>query len=67
MYKMGNTSAKIPLPLGFIAPCLPSPSHKPPSGSAWVHEIKFDGYRLIARRDGKRVRALHSPGLRLER
>jgi bifunctional non-homologous end joining protein LigD len=35
-------------------PCLPSPS--PPSGSAWVHEIKHDGYRLIARRDGKRVR-----------
>jgi hypothetical protein len=45
--------AKIPLPLGFS---LPSPSQKPPSGSAWVHEIKHDGYRLIARRDGKRVR-----------
>jgi bifunctional non-homologous end joining protein LigD len=25
-------------------------------GSAWVHEIKHDGYRLIARRDGNRVR-----------
>ena len=47
---------KIPLPLGFIPPCLPSPSQKPPSGSAWVHEIKHDGYRLIARRDGGRVR-----------
>jgi len=49
-------AAKIPLPLGFIAPCLPSPSQKPPSGSVWVHEIKHDGYRLIARRDGNRVR-----------
>ena len=48
--------AKIPLPLGFIPPCLPSPSQKPPSGSAWVHEIKHDGYRLMARRDGNRVR-----------
>ena len=47
---------KIPLPLGFIPPCLPSPSQKPPSGSAWVHEIKHDGYRLIARRDGGRIR-----------
>jgi hypothetical protein len=28
-------------------PCLPSPSQNPPSGSAWVHEIKHDGYRLI--------------------
>jgi ATP-dependent DNA ligase len=37
-------------------PCLPTPSSKPPSGSAWVHEIKHDGYRLIARRDGNRVR-----------
>jgi bifunctional non-homologous end joining protein LigD len=34
----------------------PTPSHKAPSGSAWVHEIKHDGYRLIARRDGNRVR-----------
>jgi hypothetical protein len=25
------------------------PCHKAPSGSAWVHEIKHDGYRLIAR------------------
>jgi bifunctional non-homologous end joining protein LigD len=29
---------------------------KPPSGPDWVHEIKHDGYRLIARRDGKAVR-----------
>jgi hypothetical protein len=36
--------------------CLPIPSQKPPSGSAWVHEIKHDGYRLMARRDGNRVR-----------
>ena len=40
----------------FQPPCLPIPSQKPPSGSAWVHEIKHDGYRLIARRDGNRVR-----------
>jgi ATP-dependent DNA ligase len=31
-------------------------SHKAPRGSAWVHEIKHDGYRLMARRDGNRVR-----------
>jgi ATP-dependent DNA ligase len=44
------------LPLGFIPPCLPMPCHKAPSGSAWVHEIKHDGYRLIAQSDGNRVR-----------
>jgi bifunctional non-homologous end joining protein LigD len=53
---MFGSGAKIPLPPGFIPPCLPSPSQLPPSGSAWVHEIKHDGYRLIARRDGNRVR-----------
>jgi hypothetical protein len=35
----------------FIEPCLPSPADKPPSGSKWIHEIKHDGYRLMARRD----------------
>ena len=40
----------------FISPCLPSPCQKAPSGSAWVHEIKHDGYRLMARREGNRVR-----------
>jgi bifunctional non-homologous end joining protein LigD len=37
-------------------PRLPSPSQQAPRGSAWVHEIKHDGYRLMARRDGNRVR-----------
>jgi hypothetical protein len=35
----------------FIEPCLPSSADKPPSGSNWIHEIKHDGYRLMARRD----------------
>jgi ATP-dependent DNA ligase len=35
----------------FIEPCLPSPAPKPPAGSNWIHEIKHDGFRLMARRD----------------
>ena len=35
----------------FIEPCLPSPADKLPSGSNWIHEIKHDGFRLMARRD----------------
>ena len=27
----------------------------PPSGPGWLHEIKFDGYRVIARKDGQQV------------
>jgi bifunctional non-homologous end joining protein LigD len=37
--------------LRFIEPCLPSPADRPPFGSNWIHEIKHDGYRLMARRD----------------
>jgi bifunctional non-homologous end joining protein LigD len=36
--------------------CLPSPAEKPPIGSNWIHEIKHDGYRLMARRDPAGVR-----------
>ena len=27
-----------------------------PSGGLWLHEIKHDGFRVIARKDGERVR-----------
>jgi bifunctional non-homologous end joining protein LigD len=38
-------------PSSFIEPCLPSTADHAPSGPDWVHEIKHDGYRLMARRD----------------
>ena len=38
------------LPVGSIQPCLPIKVPKPPTGAAWLHEIKHDGYRLMARR-----------------
>jgi bifunctional non-homologous end joining protein LigD len=43
-------------PSGFIEPCLPTIGRKPLSGPQWVHEVKHDGYRLIARRADERVR-----------
>jgi bifunctional non-homologous end joining protein LigD len=44
------------LPAGFIEPCLPTNSPQPPIGTAWVHEIKHDGIRVIARRTESGVR-----------
>jgi len=35
---------------------------RPPSGPLWVHEIKHDGYRLMVRRDGPRVRCFTKNG-----
>src|SRR5690348_2908927 len=49
--------------LGIIEPCLPSPAKVPPSGPGWIHEIKHDGFRILARRDGvarKPIRRLSS-------
>jgi bifunctional non-homologous end joining protein LigD len=40
----------------FCEPCLPSPVEHPPGGSDWIHEIKHDGFRLLARRGANGVR-----------
>ena len=41
---------------GLIEPCIPTRATKPPVGPQWIHEIKHDGYRLIARKREDRVR-----------
>jgi bifunctional non-homologous end joining protein LigD len=38
--------------------CIPSRAERPPSGPGWLHEIKHDGYRLIAHRDAETVRLI---------
>src|SRR5262245_17446841 len=50
------------LSVGFIAPCLPTKTDKLPSGSQWLHEIKHDGFRIIARKTGAQVRLYSRPG-----
>ncbi len=39
----------------FIAPQLCKSSSRPPAGSDWVHEIKFDGYRMQLRVENGRA------------
>jgi bifunctional non-homologous end joining protein LigD len=39
-----------------IQPCLPRPAKEPPAGPDWIHEIKHDGFRILARRDANGVR-----------
>src|ERR1700676_4905050 len=41
---------------GKVEPCLPRPAKEPPAGPDWIHEIKHDGFRILARRDAKGVR-----------
>jgi bifunctional non-homologous end joining protein LigD len=56
------TSHGAPLP-DFIPPSLATLRATAPSGPGWVHEIKFDGYRIQARLDHGEVRLLTRKGL----
>jgi bifunctional non-homologous end joining protein LigD len=48
--------------LGIIEPCLTSAAKVPPSGAGWLHEIKHDGMRIMARRDSAGVRLITRNG-----
>jgi bifunctional non-homologous end joining protein LigD len=50
------------LPPGVIPPCLPTAAKEPPSGDGWLHEIKHDGYRVLARRHGQRIQLFSRSG-----
>ena len=41
---------------------MPSPAERPPSGNGWIHEIKHDGFRIMARRDSTGVRLITGHG-----
>jgi bifunctional non-homologous end joining protein LigD len=49
-------------PAGFIAPCLPTKTDRMPSGGQWLHEIKHDGFRIIARKNDAQVKLYSRPG-----
>jgi len=39
----------------FIVPAQPILRDRPPKGESWVHEVKFDGYRVQLHKDGKDI------------
>jgi hypothetical protein len=46
---------------GFIKPQLATLKAKAPQGEQWIHEIKFDGYRVqFHANKGKKKEGLHS-------
>jgi bifunctional non-homologous end joining protein LigD len=51
-----------PLP-AFVKPSLATLVDKPPNSERWIHEIKFDGYRIQARLDHGKVKLLTRKGL----
>ena len=55
MWRVSPGRSRRTPPVGFILPCQPVLVPKPPAGLGWLHEVKHDGYRIIARKDGDRV------------
>jgi bifunctional non-homologous end joining protein LigD len=45
-----------------FSPAIPTRGTKVPASPDWIHEIKYDGFRLIVHRDGDRVRLLTRNG-----
>ena len=57
-----QASRSVELP-DFIAPQLCKSVARPPDGSEWIHEIKFDGYRVQLRMKDKKVTLRTRKGL----
>ncbi len=53
---------KAPAP-AVIEPMLATLTEKPPEGARWLHEVKLDGYRIVARIGNGRVRLMTRNGL----
>ena len=63
-----NFDAKLkPMPAesqpAFIKPQLALEAERAPEGAGWLHELKLDGYRMQARKDGSRVQMFTRSGL----
>jgi len=48
--------------LRFIPPASPRRRDRPPVGDRWIHEVKFDGYRLQVHKTGRDVTLLSRNG-----
>ena len=49
----------------FIVPCSPISAKAVPAGDGWVHEVKFDGYRVQIHKVGSRIVLFSHNGHRL--
>ena len=43
--------------------CLPTSARAVPDRPNWLHEVKYDGYRMMLIRDGERVRRVSRVGI----
>lgn len=63
MAKAGAVKQKSSAMPGFIPPALATLQATPPQGSDWLHEVKFDGYRIQAHISGQKLKLFTRSGL----
>jgi bifunctional non-homologous end joining protein LigD len=51
----------------FLEPCVPTLKSVPPTGDAWLHEIKIDGWRCQLVKEGRRIHFFSRSGNDLHR
>ena len=56
--RFGKMSGPKPLPVKFIEPMKARLAESPPRSDDWIYEIKFDGFRALAFKNGKKVQLL---------
>jgi hypothetical protein len=56
-----NIARRVCGTLREIAELVKTP-RSPPAGPVWIHEIKHDGFRIMARRDGSKARLISRNG-----
>jgi len=59
----GKAKREMAAKLGFVEPALATLERNAPAGKEWLHEVKFDGYRIQAQIAGTEVRLLTRTGL----
>jgi ATP-dependent DNA ligase len=67
VHEIDHTSHRKTAPIAYLSQmsfdfCLPTKATTVPDSPDWLHEVKYDGYRLRLERDGDRVRLITRHG-----
>ena len=60
-----SVSRELKRRVGRYEPCLPRLAKEPPAGPGWIHEIKHDGFRILAELSAGGVKLITRKGFDL--
>ena len=62
-----SVSRELKRRVGRYEPCLPRLAKEPPAGPGWIHEIKHDGFRILAELDAGGAKLITRKGFDLSK